>query len=151
MKHVLLFVFLSWCAVTLADPAPLVIDKSIKGKSSNRYIRAVHLHMETGTSDLNEIRRAIMRGMLQASGRAWTYEGEGDGYILARFDYRGLITVMRIEYDQELVQLKYHSAIGGTECQNLRPDGICYKGARGFYNYTLKLREGISRELRLIS
>ena len=57
---------------------------------------------------------------------------------------------MRIEYDENFVQLKYHDAIGKTVCENLRPDGICYKGSRGFYNYTLKLRESISRALRLI-
>jgi hypothetical protein len=73
------------------------------------------------------------------------YESEGDGYILARFDYRGNTTVMRIEYSEKLVQLKYHGAIYDFVCGNL-VDGICYKNQRGYYNYTKNLRASIAQQ-----
>ncbi|GIU29236.1 hypothetical protein [Shewanella sp. MBTL60-007] len=133
------------CAVQAA-PTTLEINDKIKPKSSDRYIRAVHKEIETGTNDLDKIRYGILEGMLTTKGFAWVYQGEGDGYILARFDYRGDTNVMRIEYDQSLVQLKYHDALGDYVCKKL-VDDICYKNSRGYYNYIKNLRNSISKQL----
>jgi hypothetical protein len=151
MKNILLVVLLGWAAGTLADPGPLVIDKSGRGRVSNGEIEAVHQEIAAGTTDLRKIRLAIVNGMLQTKGRAWTYEGEGDGYILARFDYRGHTIVARIEYNQELVQLKFHGGSKAYECKNLQDNGVCYKNHKGYFNYTKNLRASIARNLQLVS
>jgi hypothetical protein len=151
MKQILILVLLGWAAGALGDPAPLVIDKSKKGRASDKTIEAVHLEIATGTTDLRKIRLAIVNGMLETRGRVWTYEGEGDGYILARFDYRGHIMVSRIEFNQELVQLKYHGASEAFQCENLQEDGVCYDNHRGYFNYTKNLRTSIMCNLQLIS
>jgi hypothetical protein len=151
MKNVLIVVLLSWAAGALADPGPLVIDKSKRGRASDGDIEAVHQEIATGTTDLRKIRLAIVNGMLETKGRAWTYEGEGDGYILARFDYRGHTIISRIEYNQELVQLKFHAGSEAYECENLQEDGVCYKNHRGYFNYTRNLRTSIASNLQLVS
>lgn len=151
MKQILMLVLLGWAAGALGDPAPLVIDKSKRGRVSVDTIEAVHLEIPTGTTDLAKIRLAIVNGMLQTKGRVWTYEGEGSGYILARFDYRGHIIVSRVEYNQELVQLKYYGASEGLQCENLQENGVCYKNHRNYFNYTKNLRASIRRNLQLIS
>lgn len=128
-----------------ARPMPLDLDKSVKNSSSKRYIRAVHLEIPMNTSDLQRIRLGIIDGMLRTKGRIWTYEGEGDGYYLARFDYRGNAVIVRIEYNEQFVQLKYESAFGDMVCEN-NIDGICYKNARNYYNYTKNLRAAILQQ-----
>jgi len=151
MKHILVLVFLGWAVGALADPSPLVIAKSKKGRTSTGNIEAVHLEIATGTTDLSKIRLAIVNGMLETKGRVWTYEGEGNGYILARFDYRGHTIVSRIEYNQALVQLKFHGGSKAYECENLQENGVCYKNHKGYFNYTKNLRTSIARNLQLVS
>ena len=142
---------LSWTAVALGEPAPLVIDKSSKGRTSDGNIAAVHKEMTTGTADLRKIQLAIVNGMLETRGRVWTYEGEGDGYILARFDYRGHTIVMRIEFNQDLVQLKFQGGSESYECKNLQENGVCYKNHKGYFNYTKNLRTSIVSKLQTVS
>ena len=151
MKNILVIVLLGWTAGALGDPTPLVIDKSSRGRASDSKIEAVHQEIATGTTDLRKIRLAIINGMLETQGRVWTYEGEGDRYILARFDYRGHTIVVRIEYDQALVQLKFHGGSEAYECENLQEDGVCYKNHKGYFNYTQNLRISIANKLQLIS
>lgn len=151
MKKILIVVILSWTATALAAPEPLVIDKSKRGRTSDGNIKAVHQEMTTGTTDLKKIQLAIVRGMLETKGRAWTYEGEGDGFILARFDYRGHTIVVRIEYDESWVQLKFHGGSKAYQCENLREDGVCYKNHKGYFNYTKNLRASIERNLKFVS
>lgn len=151
MKNILIVVLLGWAAGALGDPSPLVIDKSKRGRVSDGNIEAVHQEIVAGTTDLRKIRLAIVNGMLETKGRVWTYEGEGDGYILARFDYRGHTIVSRIEYNQALVQLKFHGGSKAYECENLQEDGVCYKNHKGYFNYTKNLRASIARNLRLVS
>ncbi|MCL1036014.1 hypothetical protein L2750_02450 [Shewanella submarina] len=130
-----------------AKPVPLVIDSSAKPKSFERYINAVHKEIPVNGKSVGQIRYAIFEGMLKTKGFSWVYEGEGDGYILARFDYRGDTNVMRIEYDEDYVQLKYHAALGDYVCKNLIED-ICYKNGRGYYNYIKNLRKSIHQQLK---
>jgi hypothetical protein len=151
MKNILLLVLLGWAAEALADPEPLVLPKSGRGRASNGDIEAVHQEIATGTTDLKTIQLAIVRGMLETKGRAWTYEGEGDGFILARFDYRGHTIVTRIEYDQALVQVKFHGGSEAYQCENLQENGVCYKNHRGFFNYTKNLRASIERNLKILA
>ena len=132
-------------AYSYAAPNELVIDSKVKPKSYERYIRAVHKEIPA-SKNIKFTRFAIIEGMLNTKGIAWVFEGEGDGYILARFDYRGDTNVMRIEYDDKLVQLKYHAALGDYICENNLED-ICYKNGRGYYNYIKNLRNSIKREL----
>ena len=146
MRLLILVIFVLACAVANAEPSPLEIQKSVKKRSSDKNIRAVHLEIPTNTTDIGTIRHRIVLGMLATKGRAWMFEGEGDGYILARFDYRGNTTVMRIEYNEQLVQLKYHGAIHDFVCVNL-VDDICYKNQRGYFNYTKNLRTSIAQQL----
>ena len=142
---------LSWSAGALGEPGPLVIDKSSKGRTSDGNIKAVHQEMTTGTTDLRKIRLAIVNGMLETRGRAWIYEGEGDGYILARFDNGGHIIVMRIEYNQELVQLKFHGGSEAYQCKNLQENGVCYKNHKNYFKYTENMRISIEGKLQSAS
>jgi hypothetical protein len=151
MKNILILVLLGWAAGALGDPGPLVIDKSGRGRVSNGDIKGVHQEISTGTTELRKIRLAIVNGMIQTKGRAWTYEGEGDGYILARFDYRGHTIVTRIEYNETLVQLKFHGGSEAYECENLQENGVCYKNHKGYFNYTKNLRASIARNLELVA
>ena len=151
MKNILIIVLLCWAAGALGDPGPLVIAKSGKDRTSAGNIEGVHLEIATGTTDLRKIRLAIVNGMLETKGRAWTYEGEGNGYILARFDYRGHTIISRIEYNQALVQLKFHGGSKAYECENLQENGVCYKNHKGYFNYTKNLRTSIARNLQLVS
>ncbi|KIO37570.1 hypothetical protein DB48_04105 [Shewanella sp. cp20] len=134
--------------LVLAQPSTLTIKQNTQPKSSDRYISAVHKEIETNNIGLEKTRYAILMGMLNTKGFAWVYDGEGEGYILARFDYRGDTNVMRIEYDESLVQLKYQDALGDYQCANLI-EGICYKNGRGYYNYIKNLRASIARQLKM--
>ncbi|MCL1142811.1 hypothetical protein [Shewanella gaetbuli] len=134
-------------APLLAEPVPLVINDNIKPKSYDRYIKAVHRELDTNGIGLAKTRYAIVQGMLNTKGFAWVFDGEGEGYILARFDYRGDTNVMRIEYNDKYVQLKYHEALGDYQCENIIED-ICYKNGRGYYNYVKNLTASIDKQLR---
>ena len=150
MRQLILIVLIIGFSIANAAPSPFSFDKKVKPHASEKYVRAVHEELPTNNASIETIRYRIVEGMLKTRGRVWTYEGEGDNFILARFDYRGNTTVMRIEYDEQLVQLKYHDAIGDFVCKNLRSNGICYENARGYYNYTKNLRTSILLQMQAI-
>lgn len=145
MRKLILVTLVLAFGVVSAEPGPFEVDKSVKNSSSKKYIRSVHLEIPTNTTDMQKIRLGIIDGMLLTKGRVWTYEGEGDGYFLARFDYRGNVLIVRIEYNEQFVQLKYESAYGDLVCAN-DIEGICYKNHKGYYNYTKNLRTAISQQ-----
>lgn len=149
--RIALIALLACCGVAMAEPAPFVFDKDVRNKKNASSVKKVHLEIPTNTTDLTRIRYAIIEGMLQTKGRAWTYEGDGDGYILARFDYRGHTIVMRIEYNQELIQLKYHAGSEAYECRTLVGDGICYQNHKNYYGYTGNMRNSVQRQMQLLS
>ena len=45
MKNLTTLVLLGWAAGAIADPGPLGIDKSKKGRASDKAIKAVHLEI----------------------------------------------------------------------------------------------------------
>jgi len=145
IKKTFLLGLLAFPFVAFAEPSVLKVKK-IKPKSSTKYINAVHKEIQTHNKSLAGIKYAILEGMLTTRGYKWAFEGEGDGYILARFDYRGDTNIMRIEYNTELVQLKYHKAWGDYVCKKLIDD-ICYKNSRGYYNYIKNLRHSIAQQI----
>jgi len=135
--------------LVIAEPSVLVIQKSVKPKSFDYKINAVHKEIAVSADNLASVKLAILDGMLNTKGYKWLFEGEGQGYILARFDYRGDTNIMRIEYNKSLVQLKYHSAWGDYVCKKL-VDDICYKNSRGYYNYIKNLRKSIVAKLNFL-
>jgi len=141
--RIALIAFITCCGVAMAAPKPFVFDKNVRNRTNASPIKKVHLEIPTNTTDLAKTRYAIIQGMLQTKGRSWTFEGEGDGYILARFDYRGHTIIMRIEYNEELIQLKYHGGSKAYECKTLVGDGICYKNHKNYYGYTANMRDSI--------
>lgn len=129
-----------------AEPSILSVDKSIKPKSSTKKISSVHQEIKVKADNIHSVKYAILEGMLTTHGYKWVFEGEGDGYVLARFDYRGDTNIIRIEYTQQLIQLKYHQAWGDFVCKNL-VDDICYKNSRGYYKYFRNLRNSIVKQV----
>lgn len=149
MKFIFLFSSLLMLNIDFAFAAPskLIFDDSIKPRTYEKYVKAVHEEMYTSTDQLDKIRYQILQGMLTTRGYRWLFDGEGKGFILARFTYRGDTNVIRIEYNKSMVQLKYHDALGDFKCKK-NVEGICYKNARGYYNYIKNLRKSINAQLK---
>ncbi|MGL5146287.1 MAG: hypothetical protein ACRC7Q_02150 [Plesiomonas shigelloides] len=146
LKSALTALFLLSTATAQAAPGPLHIDQSIKDKSSDKYIRAVHQEISAEGRSLTELRLGILQGMIHTKGFAWVYDGEGEGYLLARFDYRGDVVLLKIEYDDKYVQLKHEKSSEDLVCK--KPvAGICYQADRSYYNYLKNLRLSIANEL----
>lgn len=150
MKRLGIIALLACTGLAMAAPTPLVVDKSVKKSVREKHIKAVHLEIPTGTSDLAKIRYAIVQGMMLTKGRVWTFDGEDDGSILARFDYKGHTIAVRIEYDEELVQIKFHGGSEAYHCQVLVDDGICYRNHDNYYKYTPNLRISIAQQLQAL-
>lgn len=148
MYRTSLVALLLCCSTVLADPAPLIIDKSVAGMAKPRHIENVHLEIPTKTDDLQGVRAAILSAMSQAKGGPWTSEDEGEGYILARMRYRENSMTLRIEFDETWVQLKYHDATNAYACEIVVADGICYQNYRDYFGFAQNLRGSIVRELR---
>jgi hypothetical protein len=118
-------------------PEPLKIDKSIKPRSSDKDISRVHTPIINPSGSSQMARLRILEAMLKM-GPAWLLEDEGDDYILGRWGYRGSLLIYRIEYSDELVQVRLEESWGPLQCTNLQ-EGICYKAHRSFYKYTRKM------------
>jgi hypothetical protein len=150
MKTIAMLVILMISGAAGAEPEPLVVDKKIHGRANVGAIKKVHLEIPTNGASVAKTRFLIVEGMLRTKNRAWTYEGEGDGYILARFDYRGHIIVMRVEYNENLIQLKYHGGSEAYQCDILVGDGICYENHQNYFKYTKNLRSSIEHKVRVL-
>jgi RNA:NAD 2'-phosphotransferase (TPT1/KptA family) len=150
MKRLGIIALLACTGLAMAAPSPLVVDKKVKKSVKAKHIEAVHLEIPTGTLDLAKIRYAIVQGMMLTKGRVWTYEGEDDGSIRARFDYRGHTIAVRIEYNEELVQIKFHGGSEAYQCEVLVDDGICYRNHKNYYKYTPNLRASIAQQLQAL-
>ena len=130
----------------LAEAQVLVVDKTAKPSTKAKHIEGVHKEIFVKGLSEDKIKYLILQGMLSTKGYAWGYEGEGEDYILARFDYRGNTVVMRIEYTDEMIQLKHHKAWGDMTCKN-DIDGVCYKTAGSYYKYVRNLRKSIVKQV----
>lgn len=150
MKAIGAIILLCWLSTAMAEPGPLVVDKKVRKMAKARHIESVHLEIPTNTTDLAAIRYAIVQGMMVTKGRIWTYEGEGDGYIIARFDYRSHTIAVRIEYNEEWIQLKFHGGSDAYECEILVDDGICYRNHDNYYKYTKNLRTSIVQQTQVL-
>jgi hypothetical protein len=150
MKRFGIIALLVCTGLAMAEPAPLVVDKKVRKSVKAKHIEAVHLEIPTGTTDLAKIRYAIVQGMMLTKGRVWTYEGDDGGSIRARFDYRGHTIAVRIEYNEELVQIKFHGGSEAYECKIIIDDGICYRNHDNYYKYTPNLRASIAQQLEAL-
>ena len=133
-------------STSLGAPSPLIVDKKQKPMASAGHIAAVHQEIENPHKSAKMARLAILRGMYFNRGIAWLMENEGPGFVTARFDYKGDTIIIRAEYNDDLIQLKYIDGNDGYECENL-VEGICYENNRGYYNYTKNLRRSIIKYL----
>lgn len=124
-----------------AAPGPLNIDSKQSPKSSDSKILSVHEPINNPGS-VAHARATILNAMLHNKGVAWLMEEEGDGYIRGRFDYRGNMILVDVEYSDKYIQLKYVDGFKEFECEN-NVSGICYENHRHYYNYTKRLRDGI--------
>lgn len=147
-KLCLLLALVGASGATLADPAPLVIDNSVNGMGNPRHIKNVHRELKTGGKGLDSIRAAIRSAMSEAKGGPWIEQDEGEGFILARMQYRDNSMTLRIEYNEEFVQLKYFDATNLYVCEIVVDDGICYKNYRDYYGFAQNLRGSIKRALK---
>ncbi|CAA0099451.1 Uncharacterised protein [BD1-7 clade bacterium] len=128
-----------------AAPEPLNIDKTQKSVN-HKHLQRVYAYIPDPGLSTQETRLAILLAMRDNPKKRWLLEGEGDGYIDARFDYRRRTIINRIEYSKQGIQLKYLAASDSFECQN-NQNGICYKSHGAYYKYSGKLKTSVEREL----
>lgn len=132
-----------------AEPSELLFVKNKAAwddTSSRRYVLAAHKEIKYQSVDTDRVRYHLLNAMLNTRGYKWVLEGEGDDHFLARFDYRGETIIMRIEYNERLIQLKYENSSKYYACENLQENGICLKNTRNYFNYVKNLRSSIARE-----
>ncbi len=134
------------CAIAYAAPERIEVDDKLKPRSGTKHIEAVHQIKPNPLSSVAETRYAILRGMRFNRGVSWRLEGEGDGYINARIDYKSQTIIQRIEYSTDAFQFQYMAGTGNLACKN-NQHGICYKGSNRYYKYTRKLINSINKEL----
>lgn len=144
--------FLTLAPLAAAAPEPIVweFEEGSRVTSGELAVRRVHDIMEPQSPDVSEsqMRYALLQGMINTKGYAWRLEGEGPGYILARFDHRLRTIVMRIEYTTAAAQLKLHSTSPRFPCRNLTDDGVCLKHVYSYYNYAKNLRFSINKMIQ---
>ncbi|AFV00277.1 hypothetical protein [Simiduia agarivorans] len=133
-------------AVSHAAPEEFVYKKPARGAASESKMRGVYDLIENPTGSAAKARLAILTGMLETKGAAWVLEQEGDGYVLARWDYKGHSIFHRIEYTADAVQIKYAGGLDAYECEMLVGD-YCYKTHSNYYKYNQSLVKQITRAL----
>ncbi|WP_199774433.1 MULTISPECIES: hypothetical protein [unclassified Pseudoalteromonas] len=143
MRHQLAAMALGLSAALLsttlsAAPEPFEYQKQGRGMASESKMRGVYDLIPNPSGDAAKARLAILQGMQKTKGVAWLLEQEGDGYILARWDYKGHTIFHRIEYNGEAVQIKYAGGLNDYQCEKLVGD-YCYKTHRNYYKYNRSL------------
>ncbi|MBQ4835172.1 hypothetical protein [Pseudoalteromonas luteoviolacea] len=136
---------LSYSSISSAAPTPFEYKHHPKAVSEKR-MRAVYSLIQHSSDNQHKVRWAILNAMSQTRGPAWLLEGEGDGYILARWDYKGHAIIHRIEYNDKAVQIKYDGGVHDYKCK-LLVDGYCYNTHRRYYKYNISLVEQLRKEL----
>lgn len=133
------------CGTALAQPSEFEYQK-VSGGVSEKKMRAVYDLIPNPTGDVKKARLAIFKAMQNTKGTAWLLENEGDGYVLARWDYKGHAIIHRIEYTADAVQIKYAGGVNEYQCKILKGD-YCYKTHRNYYKYNRSLVKELKRAL----
>ncbi|TQF70311.1 hypothetical protein [Pseudoalteromonas luteoviolacea] len=139
---------LSYSTISSAAPTPFEYKDLRKG-ASEKKMRSIYSLIKHSSDNPQEVRLAILNAMSQTKGTPWLLEGEGDGYILARWDYKGHAIIHRIEYDEKAVQIKYDGGVNDYKCE-LLVDNYCYKTHRNYYKYNISLVKQLRKALSSI-
>ncbi len=128
-----------------AEPTVFEYQK-VSGGVSAKKMKAIYDLIPNPTGNSKKARLAILKGMQQTKGVAWLVEGEGDGYVLARWDYKGHAIIHRIEYNDDAVQIKFAGGVNDYQCAIQKGD-FCYKTHRNYYKYNRSLVKELKRAL----
>ncbi|EKE75499.1 hypothetical protein [Gallaecimonas xiamenensis] len=121
-----------------AKPEPFVYQKPGRGAVSESKMRGVYDLIPNPSHSAAKARLAILTGMQKTKGTAWLLEDEGEGYVLARWDYKGHAIFHRIEYDADGVQIKYAGGLNDYACE-MQAGDYCYLTHRNYYKYNQSL------------
>lgn len=151
MKAIFLSLLLG-SSVSAAELTPFVFDTSIapRNRSRESHIRAAHEAIENVRGNRHAARLAILYSMDGKTGARWTMEEEGLGYLIARNDIKGNTMLVRVEYDERYIQIKFHHGFDDFHCENLIGD-YCYDNHRHYYNFVSRLRKSIITQLAELS
>lgn len=133
----------------IAAPEPFVYKRPAKGAASKSKMQDVYDLIPNPSGSAAKARLAILTGMLNTKGTSWLLLGEGDGYVLARWDYKGHTIFHRIEYTADAVQIKYAGGLNDYSCQMLEGD-YCYKTHKNYYKYNVSLVKQIRKALSTV-
>ncbi len=129
-----------------AAPEPFIYEKPGRGAVAEYRMRAIYDLIPNPTQSAAKARLAILTGMQKTKGTPWMLESEGDGYILARWDYKGHAIYHRIEYNEKSVQIKYAGGLNDYTCK-MRAGDYCYKTHTNYYKYNISLVEQLKQAL----
>lgn len=136
---------------TYAEPAPLKLETKFRD-ASKKYLRKAHEPIKHTLSQ-DELRFVLLEASITNSKIKWVLEHEGDGYMVFRWDYDGFgkkpsYILTRVEFNNNLLQMKYAGAVGEYGCQRL-DDGICYRNKKDYYAFMGRLKKSILRSIKL--
>jgi hypothetical protein len=141
-----LILLLSISFNAMAAPEPFVYKRPAKGAVSESKMRDVYDLIPNNTGSAAKARLAILTGMLNTKGTPWLLLEEGEGYLLARWDYKGHTIFHRIEYTANAVQIKYAGGLKDYQCEMLE-GAYCYKTHSNYYKYNVSLVKQIKKAL----
>ena len=121
-----------------AAPELFQYNRPAKGAVSESKMRNVYDLIPNPSGDKAKARLAILTAMLNTKGSPWLLVEEGEGYLLARWDYKGHTIFHRIEYNDRAVQIKYAGGLNDYQCEMLEGD-YCYKTHKNYYKYNVSL------------
>jgi len=132
-----------WVAILLtnnsiAEPFMLKEDSGTSG-----YIINAHQAIQHTLPSTNHIRAALLDATYNNKKLRWTFEEEGEDFLIVRWDYAKETIIVRIEYNNELIQIKYLDASEEYECEQAF-QGICYQNNDdNYFEYVARLRKSI--------
>jgi hypothetical protein len=133
----------------MAAPEAFVYKKPRLGAVSESKMRNVYDLIENRSGSAAKARLAILTAMLNTKGTPWLLLEEGEGYLLARWDYKGHTIFHRIEYNANAIQIKYAGGLNEYECEMLEGD-YCYKTHSNYYKYNVSLVTQIKKALSTV-
>jgi len=135
-----------------ADIVPLVLDATIppKDRASERSIIAAHKAYPNVAGSSKAARLAILESLTGRAGEMFYLEGEGEGYVDARFDNKRNPIWLRIWYSDKYIQIRFLDGQRDFTCA-LNRDGVCYRNHSHYYHYLTYLQKNIRRKLSALS